>query len=546
MNAIAWQSGAEGVRRASAESVAQRGGPVADFVAGHDESRAGAVRDAEALANQSAQAKSTAAYQSLLNEGLAQRRAAEKQKKKPAQRASAEEHKKKPAQREPMEKDKRIQRMSTGEPSAVQLEAKSSQKPNDTGLPDHLKSGIESLSGLSMDGVKVHYNSSQPAQIQAHAYTQGSDIHVAPGQERHLPHEAWHVVQQLQGRVQATTQLKGVALNDDAGLEREADVMGARANERLAAPAVAQRQPRWSSGVRQRREANLLNYARGQRAMPVYFAAGTYANDHVFEQDLQQFNTVGKFVSAAAAEAGAVGSMPEILHATQYTRNGNAPAFGQEKWVTSSEDMGKSTQPHSIEPFNIELMGQYSVANTAASMIYHFGNFNNGYIVAQTDGVQDAKIRDYPSASKVGTVEYSNVHVNTDDVADTGMDVRMTGNLAHEEAWDARTILGGEGARFAPVRALHDNGTLANTSRFFSGLDAQPATLNDDLVACITLRDLWGIWSRRFAGQFNISAATIAPVLRQYSKESSDRIDILELQDMTNGTDFDLDRDAVH
>lgn len=104
------------------------------------------------------------------------------------------------------------------------------QKPNRTGLPNQLKSGVESLSGLSMDDVKVHYNSPRPAQLQAHAYAQGTDIHQAPGQEKHLPHEAWHVVQQKQGRVRPTLQMKGnIAVNDSAGLEREADVMGARA-----------------------------------------------------------------------------------------------------------------------------------------------------------------------------------------------------------------------------------------------------------------------------------------------------------------------------
>ncbi|MBI3240151.1 MAG: DUF4157 domain-containing protein [Flavobacteriia bacterium] len=101
---------------------------------------------------------------------------------------------------------------------------------NNTGLPDRLKSGIEQLSGYSMNDVKVHYNSDKPSQLQAHAYAQGNEIHVASGQEKHLPHEAWHVVQQKQGRVQPTMQLKGkVAINDDAGLEREADAMGARA-----------------------------------------------------------------------------------------------------------------------------------------------------------------------------------------------------------------------------------------------------------------------------------------------------------------------------
>ncbi|GGX08468.1 eCIS core domain-containing protein [Undibacterium macrobrachii] len=105
-----------------------------------------------------------------------------------------------------------------------------SPQPNNTGLPDNLKSGIESLSGMSMDHVKVHYNSAQPAQLNAHAYAQGSEIHVAPGQEQHLPHEAWHVVQQAQGRVKPTMQMKaGAPVNDDAGLETEADVMGAKA-----------------------------------------------------------------------------------------------------------------------------------------------------------------------------------------------------------------------------------------------------------------------------------------------------------------------------
>jgi len=106
-------------------------------------------------------------------------------------------------------------------------------QPNRTGLPGGLKAGIEALSGLSMDDVRVHRGSSRPAAIQAHAYTQGSEIHLAPGQERHLAHEAWHVVQQKQGRVAPTMQFGDTAINDDAGLEGEADRMGDRA---LASP----------------------------------------------------------------------------------------------------------------------------------------------------------------------------------------------------------------------------------------------------------------------------------------------------------------------
>ncbi len=75
------------------------------------------------------------------------------------------------------------------------------------GLPAPLKAGIEALSGGDMSDVQVHQNSSDAGKVNALAYAQGNQIHLAPGQERHLPHEAWHVVQQKQGRVTPTAQL---------------------------------------------------------------------------------------------------------------------------------------------------------------------------------------------------------------------------------------------------------------------------------------------------------------------------------------------------
>ncbi len=144
---------------------------------------------------------------------------------KPAQRAP----KKKLAQLAP--KKKLAQLAPKKKPLQMAVRKKPVQRAaNRTGLPDAVKSGVEALSGMSMDHVRVHYNSAKPAQLNAHAYAQGSDIHVAPGQAHHVPHEAWHVVQQAKGRVRPTLQMaQGVAVNDDRHLEREADVMGARA-----------------------------------------------------------------------------------------------------------------------------------------------------------------------------------------------------------------------------------------------------------------------------------------------------------------------------
>jgi hypothetical protein len=104
------------------------------------------------------------------------------------------------------------------------------QAASGAGLPEGLKAGVEALSGLAMDDVHVHRNSPEPAKLGALAYAQGSDIHLGPGQERHLPHEAWHVVQQKQGRVKATQQMKGAEINDDPALEAEADRLGLSAS----------------------------------------------------------------------------------------------------------------------------------------------------------------------------------------------------------------------------------------------------------------------------------------------------------------------------
>jgi hypothetical protein len=97
------------------------------------------------------------------------------------------------------------------------------------GMPAELKRGVEGLSGQSMGDVTVYYDSPRPARLHAHAYTQGTDIHVGPGQERYLAHEAWHVVQQKQGRVAPTLRSPAGPMNTDTALEREADTMGARA-----------------------------------------------------------------------------------------------------------------------------------------------------------------------------------------------------------------------------------------------------------------------------------------------------------------------------
>ena len=85
------------------------------------------------------------------------------------------------------------QRDESADPEKANPDA---SKVNNTGMPDDLKTGIENLSGFSMDDVKVHYNSDKPAQLLVYFDSYCAEIYIGPGQEQYLPHEAWHVVQQ--------------------------------------------------------------------------------------------------------------------------------------------------------------------------------------------------------------------------------------------------------------------------------------------------------------------------------------------------------------
>lgn len=108
---------------------------------------------------------------------------------------------------------------------------------NRTGIPDDVRQRMESAFATDFSSVRVHPDSSQAPEVGALAYTQGTDIHFAPGQfkpetssgRQLLGHELAHVVQQQEGRVQPTTEIGGMPVNDDVSLEHEADVLGSKA-----------------------------------------------------------------------------------------------------------------------------------------------------------------------------------------------------------------------------------------------------------------------------------------------------------------------------
>ena len=102
-------------------------------------------------------------------------------------------------------------------------------------LPRELRKRAERFFGVSFSGLEVSVDERVTA-LGARAFAFGPRIYLAPGcadfdRPEHLAllgHEMAHVVQQMEGRVPVTSFVAGLPLNDDPGLEAEADELGRR------------------------------------------------------------------------------------------------------------------------------------------------------------------------------------------------------------------------------------------------------------------------------------------------------------------------------
>jgi hypothetical protein len=111
------------------------------------------------------------------------------------------------------------------------------ESPN--GLPKELRLQMEDSLGHDFSTVQIVRDSQEALASGAEAFAAGDTLHFAPGfynpasaEGRALiGHELAHIVQQREGRVQASSEVNGMPLNDDHGLESEAASLGAKAAE---------------------------------------------------------------------------------------------------------------------------------------------------------------------------------------------------------------------------------------------------------------------------------------------------------------------------
>lgn len=115
------------------------------------------------------------------------------------------------------------QQKKNGERDAQGRKRKGSENNHSTGIPVQMKKRMEEASGYSLDKVRIYYNSTKPAGLNAYSYAQGDNVYLAPGRSRDLQHELIHVIQQKQGLVYPTERIGGVPINASPNLEAMAD-----------------------------------------------------------------------------------------------------------------------------------------------------------------------------------------------------------------------------------------------------------------------------------------------------------------------------------
>jgi hypothetical protein len=112
--------------------------------------------------------------------------------------------------------------------------------PRGNSLPGKLRGEMEASFGVDFSSVRWHNDAEsarKTSELGALAYTQGEDIYFNKGMfspstmagKHLLGHELTHVVQQRSGRVKPQKQAKGLPINEETALEKEANEMGEKA-----------------------------------------------------------------------------------------------------------------------------------------------------------------------------------------------------------------------------------------------------------------------------------------------------------------------------
>ena len=344
-------------------------------------------------------------------------------------------------------------------------------------LPASLQSNLETLGGVDLSDVVVQRNSAEPASIGAAAYAQGNQIHLSTGAEQHLPHEAWHVVQQKQNRVSANTSVQGQAMNDNSGLEREADQMGQRAMQMQVQPEAASRQAemgtagpepiqRQNNGVIQR-YANVIYviHPRHDRVLPwnlVIGQPGMYHDatyDYHYNIDNHQFwddnrnpvaNPLGDVFDEDAAQGNA-GSQTDTHHTLSY----DTDSFNRVTRVRGTITLGGTETGRSGMAQTESWRHMWLVHR---SLFYGSTEFNGGHILAHHFGGSPGTHNMVPMEKAYNQSPGNNSYKDFENSLDNIITARGQLNIDIRVGYPANTVAGA----LSDLWSADNGGQIAN------------------------------------------------------------------------------------
>jgi len=404
-------------------------------------------------------------------------------------------------------------------------------RPNNTGMPDNLKSGIESLSGFSMDDVRVHYNSSKPATVQALAYTQGTDIHVAPGQEKCLPHEAWHVAQQMAGRVSPTTNINGMPVNDNAGLEHEADVMGEKAlqSKKNWDRTKALKNISLNAGGVQRypKRDEIINKIKSKNVDVTF-------NDSRLTSD-QNPTTIGQPLLNQNETVVVTNKLPfsnKVIDVNSTNYNKIEALQWMSKIVEIFGNFANEAKSEN-QSFFVEISVSYNTRKTKTvvnlKMVFCCSKngimgkveYAPGYITKVTRSHRSTETANISNVhnkrlDELNHNEYSSTHeIGTGDndleLIKRTYKKRRASKLFGTDTVDAYTKLVAEGARFHCVRNNMDK--IKDNTFFY---------ITDPIIVGVKFSNLWSSWSSVFSKKYGIDNQTVSEKIKKCVKEGKD------------------------
>lgn len=385
-------------------------------------------------------------------------------------------------------------------------------------LPTATLRKMETAFGANFSDVRV-FIGPEAASIGANAFAMGSDLYFAPGQydpyslygQQLLGHELAHVLQQREGRVQASSDACGWAeVVFDKALEEEADHMGFAA----AAGRVARRSTglNIASGVRVI-QCNFVNDVAGlghlarvgtsNRVVALKYPGGTL-NYPLPEYRIFLGNFIDKktAIDAESKELAHIGSLMPSSNLVKGIRKEKVP----KKAEYHHEGMPFSAEPpDKVWPFLLRVETNYGIDRPNPGQFRYLVGVNQrqvsiqfahdkyGYLVKVVDSGVTYTMAEPHQA--VTALSFSSLH----DVRSDNSDLSLRGVVgAKPHDIDDQTKIIAEGARWKAVEEIRKMLPLRDRTRIFPmrnfvhDREWEPR----EMVPFVELAKLWISWNK--------------------------------------------------